>query len=69
MQHAVDRLMRGRTTIVIAHRLATIAHCNRIAVLDEGRLVELGTEAELLVADGLYAQLHRMQFREQQASA
>ena len=69
VQHAVDRLMRGRTTIVIAHRLATIAHCNRIAVLDEGRLVELGTEAELLVADGLYAQLHRMQFREQQASA
>ncbi|OIQ80701.1 lipid A export ATP-binding/permease protein MsbA [mine drainage metagenome] len=69
MQHAVDRLMQGRTTIVIAHRLATIAHCDRIAVLDEGRLIELGTEAELLAAEGLYAQLHRMQFREPQAGA
>ncbi|OIQ78868.1 lipid A export ATP-binding/permease protein MsbA [mine drainage metagenome] len=62
VQRAVDRLMEGRTTIVIAHRLATIAHCDRIAVLDEGRLVELGTQAELLERDGLYAQLHRMQF-------
>ena len=62
VQQAVDRLMAGRTTIVIAHRLATIAHCDRIAVLDQGRLVELGTQAELLARDGLYAQLHRMQF-------
>jgi subfamily B ATP-binding cassette protein MsbA len=62
VQAAVDRLMLGRTTIVIAHRLATIAHCNRIAVLDQGRLVELGTQAELLERNGLYAQLHRMQF-------
>lgn len=62
VQEAVDRLMTGRTTIVIAHRLATIAHCDRIAVLAEGRLVELGTQAELLARGGLYAQLHRMQF-------
>ncbi len=64
VQQAVDRLMQGRTTIVIAHRLATIAHCDRIAVLNEGRLVELGTQAELLEQGGLYAQLHRMQFHE-----
>jgi len=63
VQQAIDRLMRGRTTIVIAHRLATIAHCDRIAVLDAGRLIELGTQAELLQKDGLYAQLHRMQFQ------
>ena len=62
VQQAVDRLMAGRTTIVIAHRLATIAHCQRIAVLDHGRLVELGSQAELLARGGLYAQLHRMQF-------
>jgi subfamily B ATP-binding cassette protein MsbA len=62
VQQAIDRLMQGRTTIVIAHRLATIAHCDRIAVLDQGRLVELGTQAELLQRGGLYAQLHRMQF-------
>ena len=67
VQQAVDRLMRGRTTIVIAHRLATIAHCDRIAVLDQGRLVELGSQSELLAQGGLYAQLHRMQFAGQQA--
>lgn len=62
VQQAVDRLMRGRTTIVIAHRLATISHCDRIAVLDGGRLVELGTQRELLARGGLYAGLHAMQF-------
>ncbi|WP_231480516.1 ATP-binding cassette domain-containing protein [Thiomonas sp. FB-Cd] len=67
VQQAVDRLMQGRTTIVIAHRLATIAHCDRIAVLDQGRLVELGSQSELLAQGGLYAQLHRMQFAGQQA--
>ena len=67
VQQAVDRLMQGRTTIVIAHRLATIAHCDRIAVLDQGRLVELGSQSELLAQGGLYAQLHRMQFASQQA--
>ncbi len=69
VQQAVDRLMQGRTTIVIAHRLATIAHCDRIAVLDEGCLVELGTQAELLAHEGLYAQLHRMQFTAQAGQA
>ena len=68
VQEAVDRLMAGRTTIVIAHRLATIAHCDRIAVLDAGRLVELGSQAELLARGGLYAQLHRMQFAQTPAT-
>ena len=63
VQEALERLMAGRTSIVIAHRLSTIHNANRIAVLDYGRLVELGTHAELIAADGLYAHLHRLQFR------
>jgi subfamily B ATP-binding cassette protein MsbA len=64
VQEALERLMRGRTTVIIAHRLSTVQRVDRIAVLDAGRLVELGTHAELLRADGLYARLYRMQFRE-----
>jgi subfamily B ATP-binding cassette protein MsbA len=63
VQEALERLMAGRTSIVIAHRLSTIHNANRIAVLDDGRLVEVGTHAELITADGLYAHLHRLQFR------
>jgi subfamily B ATP-binding cassette protein MsbA len=55
--------MRGRTTIVIAHRLSTIEHADRVAVLSEGRVVEHGTPAQLLSANGLYARLHALQFR------
>lgn len=62
VQEALERLMRGRTTIIIAHRLSTVQIANRVAVLDRGRLVELGTPDELLAADGLYARLYRMQF-------
>ena len=64
VQDALDRLMRARTTIIVAHRLSTIRAAERIAVLDDGWLVELGTEDELLARDGLYARLHRMQFRD-----
>ena len=64
IQDALARLMNNRTTLVIAHRLSTIEHADQIAVLDEGRLVELGRHDELLVRDGIYASLHRMQFRE-----
>jgi len=63
VQAALDELMRGRTTLVIAHRLSTIEHAHRIVVIEAGRVVEQGSHAGLLAADGLYARLHAMQFR------
>jgi subfamily B ATP-binding cassette protein MsbA len=65
IQVALDELMRGRTTIVIAHRLSTIEHCDRIVVLEGGRVVEQGKHAELLARGGLYARLHSRQFRDE----
>jgi subfamily B ATP-binding cassette protein MsbA len=62
VQDALDRLEVGRTTIVIAHRLSTVRAASRIAVLDAGELVEIGTHDELLARDGLYARLYRLQF-------
>jgi len=62
VQAALNRLMVGRTTLIVAHRLSTIRAAYRIAVLDDGWLVELGTQDELLARDGLYARLHRLQF-------
>ncbi len=64
VQDALEHLIPDRTTLVIAHRLSTIEHADQVLVLDGGRLVEQGTHTELLSRDGLYAYLHRMQFRE-----
>jgi subfamily B ATP-binding cassette protein MsbA len=63
VQEALDHLMKGRTSIVIAHRLSTVQNANRIVVLDEGRLVEFGSHQDLMELDGLYARLYRMQFK------
>ncbi|MBI5961171.1 MAG: ABC transporter ATP-binding protein [Chloroflexi bacterium] len=65
VQEALERLMVGRTTVIIAHRLSTVRVAHRLAVLQAGRIVELGTHDELLALNGLYARLYEMQFREQ----
>jgi subfamily B ATP-binding cassette protein MsbA len=63
VQDALERLMKGRTTLVIAHRLSTIENADRVVALESGHLVEQGTHAELLAAGGVYARLHAMQFK------
>lgn len=65
VQAALDGLMQGRTTLVIAHRLSTIERASRIAVLVDGRIVEIGTHAQLLDKEGAYANLYRLQFAPQ----
>lgn len=63
IQAALENLCRGRTTIVIAHRLSTIERADCIVVLDQGRVVEMGSHTQLLAAQGAYAALHRLQFK------
>jgi ATP-binding cassette, subfamily B, bacterial MsbA len=61
VQEALERLMGGRTTLVIAHRLSTVRHAHRIHVIDRGRVVESGTQVDLLALDGLFARFHEIQ--------
>ena len=66
VQQAIERLMQGRTVIVIAHRFSTIRHADCIVVLDGGHIAQQGTHAELLAAGGLYAELYHMQFEHEE---
>jgi ATP-binding cassette subfamily B protein len=63
IQKALEKVLRNRTSIIIAHRLSTVRNADRIVVLDEGRIAETGTHAELIMKEGLYKQLYEMQFR------
>ncbi len=64
IQVALDELIKTRTTLVIAHRLSTVEHANKIIVMDEGRIAEIGNHQELIANNGHYAKLYRMQFKE-----
>ena len=68
VQNALSALMKGRTTLVIAHRLSTIMHADRIYVIEGGRVIEEGTHQELVALGGLYAELSRTQFNDNEAS-
>ena len=68
VQEALNNLMAGRTTIVIAHRLSTVRRADRIVVLDDGRIAEMGAHQELLRFDGIYRRLYDLQFAEEEVT-
>ena len=65
IQQSLDELCRGRTTIVVAHRLSTIKNADEIAVISQGKIAEQGSHDELMRLNGEYAKLYRLQFREE----
>ena len=69
IQSALQELIKNRTTLVIAHRLSTIEKADLIVVMDNGRMVEMGTHQDLLNKDGHYASLHKLQFADQEPSS
>ena len=69
LQRALAKLLRGRTSFVVAHRLSTIRHADKVLVIEGGRIVEEGTHAELLARGGAYASLHRAFVRATEAPA
>lgn len=68
IQHAIDKMIKGRTSIVIAHRLSTIRKADKIIVIDKGKIVESGTHEELLNLRGYYYKLHKLQFEKQEVT-
>ncbi|MCB9782603.1 MAG: ABC transporter ATP-binding protein [Candidatus Omnitrophica bacterium] len=66
IQHAVERLMEGRTSLIVAHRLSTIQNCDRILVFNKGKIAESGTHEELLALNGLYYRLYELQYKSQE---
>ena len=69
LQDALEKLMAGRTTFIIAHRLSTVHNADKIIVLDEGKLIEAGTHSELISKNGLYSTLYEIQFKPQLSGA
>ena len=69
IQNAIDKLTEGRTSVIIAHRLATIKKADQILVMDKGKIVERGTHSELLAMNGYYTRLYEMQFKEEETGA
>ena len=69
MLAAIENVKRGRTTIMIAHRLSTIVNADRIVVMDQGRIAEVGSHGELIEHGGIYSRLHRLQYAETETAA